>query len=283
MAFVFLNGQIVKEEDAKIGISDLSYQFGYGLFETLRCENGIPVFFEDHYKRLTHSAKELGMPFSIELNEIKNWVKEVIKANKLTKARIKIIISKKTDDKFNVLIITSDFGNLPVSYFLLGWTLGRDSNSVSFRHKTTSRADSYVAYKKALEEGYNDALYLNEKNELVECTRANIFLVTGDKIITPLLESGILSGVTRSKILEIAKQKNLEIEEKIVHSLYLNKSDEVFITNAVIGVMPVSKIRLPDRELSFNSRYITDQVKKAYELLVKDYVSVCKTINCELK
>jgi branched-subunit amino acid aminotransferase/4-amino-4-deoxychorismate lyase len=273
---VFLNGQIIREEDAKISISDLSYQFGYGLFETLRCENGMPVFFEDHYKRLAHSAKELGMTFPVELNEAKSWAEEVIKTNKLSRARIKIIISKKTDDKFNVLIIASGLDNLPVSYSLLGWTLSRDSNSVSFRHKTTSRADSYVAYKKALEDGYDDAIYLNEKNELVECTRANIFLVTGDKIITPLLESGILSGVTRSKILEIAKQKNLEIEEKIVHSLYLNRSDEVFITNAVIGIMPVSKIKLSDRELSFNSRYITDQVKKAYELLVKDYVSVCR-------
>lgn len=273
---VFLNGQIIREEDAKISISDLSYQFGYGLFETLRCENGMPVFFEDHYKRLAHSAKELGMTFPVELNEAKSWAEEVIKTNKLSRARIKIIISKKTDDKFNVLIIASGLDNLPVSYSLLGWTLSRDSNSVSFRHKTTSRADSYVAYKKALEDGYDDAIYLNEKNELVECTRANIFLVTGDKIITPLLESGILSGVTRSKILEIAKQKNLEIEEKIVHSLYLNRSYEVFITNAVIGIMPVSKIKLSDRELSFNSRYITDQVKKAYELLVKDYVSVCR-------
>lgn len=277
MTLVFLNGQIIKEEEAKISINDLSYQFGYGLFETLRCENGTPVFFEDHYKRLTHSARELDMPFPVEQNEVKNWVKEVIKANKLTKARIKIIISRKLEDKFNVLIIASSLDNLPVSYSLFGWTLGRDTNSVSFRHKTTSRADSYVAYKKALEEGCNDALYLNEKNELVECTRANVFLVTGDKIITPLLESGILPGVTRSKIFEIAKQSNFEIEEKIVHSLYLNRTDEVFITNAIIGVMPISKIKLPDKELSFNSRYITDQIKKAYELLVKDYVSVCKT------
>ena len=278
MTLVFLNGQIIKEEEAKVSISDLSYQFGYGLFETLRCENGTPVFFEDHYKRLTHSARELDMPFPVEQNEVKNWVKEVIKANKLSRARIKIIISRRLEDKFNVLIIVSPLDNLPVSYSLTGWTLGRDTNSVSFRHKTTSRADSYVAYKKALEERCNDALYLNEKNELIECTRANIFLVTGDKIITPLLESGILSGVTRAKILEIARQRNFEIEEKIVHSLYLNRTDEVFITNAIVGVMPVSKIKLPDKELSFNSRYITDQIKKAYESLVKDYISVCKTI-----
>ena len=101
---VFLNGQIIKEEEAKIGVNDLSYQFGYGLFETIKCEQGMPLFFESHYKRLTHSAKELGMPFPVEQEEVKKWIKEVLSANKLTSGRVKIIISKRLEEKFNVLV-----------------------------------------------------------------------------------------------------------------------------------------------------------------------------------
>ena len=273
---VFLNGQVLQEEDAKISITDLSYQFGYGLFETIRCENGIPVFFEDHYKRLTHSAKEIGMPFPVEEAEVKEWIKNVRNANALENARIKIIISKRLEDKFNVVIIPAALEKLPLSYFLISWILHRDSRSISFRHKTTSRGDSYVAYRYAQENSFNDALYLNDKNELVECTRANIFLVMEDKIITPLLESGILSGVTRTKVLELAKENNIQIEEKNVHSLYLSKAKEVFITNAIIGIMPVSRIKLEDKEYQFKTSIITANLKNTYDFAVKEYLKEVK-------
>ncbi len=275
---VFLNGQIIKEEDAKISISDLSYQFGYGLFETIKCEQGSPIFFESHYKRLTHSAKELNMPFPVEQEEVKKWIKDLLSANKLTSARIKIIISKRIEEKFNVLIMASPLENLPAFYSLLEYVLSRDSNSVSFRHKTTSRADSYVAYKKALEQGFNDALYVNEKNELIECTRANVFLVMEDKIITPLLESGILSGVTRSKILDITKANNIQTEEKNVHSLYLNKAKSVFITNAIIGLMPVSRIKLQDREYNFSVDSRITSLKNTYDGEIQEYLRSGKSL-----
>ena len=269
---VFLNGQILKEEDAKVSISDLSYQFGYGLFETIRCELGIPLFFESHYKRLTHSARDLGMPFPASLEEVKNWIKDTLSANKLKSARVKIIVSKKSDDKFNALVLAQEQEVLPNSFSLLVKKLSRDPSSVSFRHKTTSRADSYVSYKAALEAGFNDTLYLNEKNGIMECTRANIFLVMEDKIITPNLESGILSGVTREKIIEIAKNENVLIEEKNVHSLYLNKAKDVFITNAIIGLMPVSKVKLEDKELIFSPDSITIRLKNGYDALLGQYI-----------
>ncbi|MBI3590626.1 MAG: aminotransferase class IV [Candidatus Melainabacteria bacterium] len=270
---VFLNGQILKEEDAKISINDLSYQFGYGLFETIRCEQGIPLFFEYHYKRLTHSAKELEMSFPVEEKEVKKWIQDILHANKLTSGRVKIIISKRIEDKFNVLILTSPLEKLPGAYSLLSYTLSRDSKSVSFRHKTTSRADSYVAYKKAIESDFNDALYVNERNELIECTRANIFLVIEDKIITPLLESGILSGVTRAKIIEIAKKEGTVIEEKNVHSLYLGKAADAFITNAIIGIMPVSRIKFEDKEYNFSRDSKTIRLKNAYDGEVQEYLN----------
>lgn len=309
--FVFLNGQVLKEEDAKVSISDLSYQFGYGLFETIRCEQGIPLFIESHYKRLTHSAREIGMPFPVDLEEIKNWIKQILDANKLKNARLKIIISKRLvsiggdkearlvpiyldkpsgfgkagsrsnvtaepaenkKEKFNVLILASPVETLPSSYSLLVKKLARDINSISYRHKTTSRADSYFSYKQATHEGFNDVLFCNEKNELIECSRANIFLVMEDKLITPLLESGILSGVTRANIIEIAKSEGIQIEEKNVHSLYLNKAKDVFITSAVVGIMPVSKVKLEDKEYSFSRSSLTTRLKNSYDLEVSQYI-----------
>lgn len=269
---VFLNGQILKEEDAKISINDLSYQFGYGLFETIRCEKGIPLFFEEHYKRLDKSAKEIGMLFPPELDEIKVWIQSVLSANKLTSARIKIIVSKRLEEKFNVLILASPRAVPPSSYSLLAKKLSRDSNSISFRHKTTSRADSFFLYKEAQNLGFNDVLYLNERNELIECTRANIFLIMEDKIITPLLTSGILSGVTRSKVIEIAKKEGIQIEEKNVHSLYLNKAKSVFITSAIVGIMLVSKIELDDKKYSFSTDTVSTRLRSSYDAEVEQYI-----------
>lgn len=269
---VFLNGQIIKEEDAKISISDLSYQFGYGLFETIRCEQGVPLFFEAHFKRLTQSAREILMPFPASMDEVRNWVKDTLIANQLKTARVKIIISKRLEDKFNVLILVSPLEHTVSSYSLCTKILSRDRDSISFKHKTTSRADSYVAYKTALAAGFNDVLYLNEKNELIECTRANIFLVLEDKIITPLLEAGILSGVTREKIIEIAKSEGFTVEEKNVHSLYLNKAKDVFITNAIVGIMPVKKIKIEDKELTFLSDTRTIRLKNSYDAHIQEYL-----------
>lgn len=273
---VFLNGQIIKEEDAKISISDLSYQFGYGIFETIRCEEGIPLFFEAHYKRLTKGANEVGMPFPVEMNEIKGWLVNVLSANKIKNARIKILISKRLEsgiEKFNVLISPGELVPLSETYSLLGKNIYRDPRAFSFVHKTTSRADSYIAYKEANEAGFNDVLFINEKNELIECSRANIFLVLGDRIITPELTTGILSGVTRNIILDICKKENIVLEEKKVNTLYLNKANDVFITNAIIGIMPISKIKLEEKEHTFSSRsLLVSNLKTIYKDFSKSYI-----------
>jgi len=275
---VFLNGQIIDEESAKVSVSDLSYQFGYGLFETIRCERGVPLFFESHYKRLNQGAKEIGMPFPVDMDEVKKWIVDLLKANKQTSSRVKLVISKRADDKFNVLVMSVPLIQLPPAYSLLAKVLDRDPKSFSFKFKTTSRADSYAAHSEAIKEGFNDALFLNRRNELIECTRANIFLILPDKIITPVLESGILSGITRAKVIEIAKRDGFLVEEKNVHSLYLNKATDVFITSAIVGIMPVSRIKLESKEYNFSRGPKTDNLRNAYDSEVQEYLRK----NCNL-
>lgn len=284
---VFLNGQILREEDAKISISDLSYQFGYGIFETIRCEEGIPLFFEAHYKRLTKGAKEVGMPFPVEIEEVKSWVVNVLNANKIINARMKILISKRLEsgiEKFNVLISPGELVPLPETYSLLGKYIYRDPRAFSFVHKTTSRADSYIAYKEANDAGFNDALFINEKNELIECSRANIFLVMDDKIITPELTTGILSGVTRNIILDICKKENIILEEKKVNTLYLNRANDVFITNAIIGIMSISKVKLEEKEHTYSSRsLLVSSLKTIYKDFSKSYILENKKTKSNIK
>lgn len=279
---VFLNGKVIPESDAKISITDLSYQFGFGLYETIRCEEGIPIFFEEHYKRLTTSAREIGMPFPVELEEIRSWIIDTIKANKLKSSRVKILLSKRVEpegEKFNVLIMASPMDSLKSNYSLVTKQLSRDINSISFRNKTTSRGDSYFSFKEANESGFDDVLYVNEKKELTECSRANIFLVMEDKIITPVLESGILSGVTRSTVIEAAKKEGIIIEEKNVHSLFLNKAVDAIYTNAIKGVMPISLIKHEDKEYRYTTSILTTKLRNSYDSLIQDYIRKPMKIN----
>jgi len=269
---VFLNGQIIREEDAKISINDLSYQFGYGLFETIRCEEGTPVFLESHYKRISIGAKELGMIFPISLTDLSTWIKQTLNVNSFTCARIKVIVSKRTEEKFNVLIIASPPEQYPLSCSLITKVLIRDPDSISFRNKTTSRADSYKYFVEAKSKGFEDILYLNKNNELLECSRANVFLSVDDKLVTPPLSCGILSGVTRSKIIEIAKKEALNLEEKNVHRLYLNKATGVFLTSSIKGVAFVSKVVFEDKEYLFKDTPIINRLRNAYDAEVQEYL-----------
>ncbi len=258
---VFFNGEI---------INDLSYQFGYGLFETIRCEEGVPLFFEDHYKRLTKSASELKMPFPVEKAEVKEWIIKTLKVNNLEKGRIKIILSKRIeneDEKFNVLIQSNPLDILSESYTLIS----KNVKEIFYPHKITSRMEYHVGFKSALEAGFNDTLYINEKNEITECSRSNIFLVQEDRIITPSLDSGILPGITRAKIIEVLKSTNMPIEEKKVQTSFLNKVKEVFVTNAIIGVMPVSMIKTNDKEYKFNNIKVKE-ISANYSNLIKRYL-----------
>ena len=270
--FTFINGQIVKEEEATILATDLSYQFGYGLFETIKCDGGIPLFFEDHYKRLFKSSKELKMEFPVSEEELSNWVIDLLKANKLQKARVKLIISKRLEGKFNVSIFAAQLETIPESCKLIAKKTIRDLESLSSRHKSTSRLDYHLDYMEAVENRFNDALYINEKNELLECTRSNIFLIMEDRIITPKVESNILDGVMRNIILRIAEKENIVIEEKNVHSLYLNRAKGFFVANAIIGIMPVSDLRVEDKEYNFSIHPEVISLKNSLDAEIQEYV-----------
>lgn len=266
--YAFLNGNLVKQEELKIHISDLSYQFGYGLFETIKYKNERLIFFEDHYKRLKNSSRILRMNFPAELAELKEWVLNTLAKNNLKNARVKIILSKKFDGKFNLVIMTSELDESNKSFRLICKKFDSSENHIFLRYKTTSRVDYHLAFLEVQEAGYDDALFMNIKNELSECSRSNIFLVMEDKIITPDLSSGILPGITREKIILLAKKNAIVVEEKKVSYLYLNKAKSVFVTNAIIGIQPVSEIKFEDRLFSFEISQIFEGIKSFYEDLI---------------
>ena len=254
------NGNIIENEAASHSISNRGFAYGDALFETIRVINGRIIFWEDHYFRLMASMRimrmEIPLNFSPEFleTEIKNLVEE----NGLseTAARVKLTVYRKEGGLYtpvtndNEYLITAT--PLSESFYLLNEDfyeveLFKDhyvTAGLLSTLKSNNRAVNILGSIYAKENDYDNCFLINEQKNVVEALNGNIFLVKDNVIKTPPLTDGCLKGITRGKILEIAKKlPDYKIEEVSISPFELQKADEIFITNAVVGIQPVSKYR----------------------------------------
>ena len=254
------NGNIIENEAASLSISNRGFAYGDALFETIRVINGRIIFWEDHYFRLMASMRimrmEIPLNFSPEFleTEIKNLVEE----NGLseTAARVKLTVYRKEGGLYtpvtndNEYLITAT--PLSESFYLLNEDfyeveLFKDhyvTAGLLSTLKSNNRAVNILGSIYAKENDYDNCFLINEQKNVVEALNGNIFLVKDNVIKTPPLTDGCLKGITRGKILEIAKKlPDYKIEEVSISPFELQKADEIFITNAVVGIQPVSKYR----------------------------------------
>ncbi len=251
---VYLNGKLIPRSKAKISALDYGFLYGYALFETMRTYRGRVFRLESHLNRLAKSAKMLGI--SLELPEIKGAVLDTIQANKLSEARVRITISigegainadTSTCSKPTVLIIAENYQPYPEKVYLRGFravvsTIRRNSQSPLSRLKSTSYLESILAKQEAREAGVDEAICLNEEGFLAEGSMSNIFLVAEGILKTPGYDSGILPGITRQTVLELAPKLGIEALECDIRLEELFQAQEAFFTSSIIEVMPLTEI-----------------------------------------
>ena len=257
MSLVCVNGSII--EDYKVHISPLCLgtAYGYGLFETLLILRGKPVFFDEHIKRLNDSAEFFNIKvFSKEA--ILEWLMNLINVHKVCNGRARIMLTA-TDKALNndklsskLFITVSSCVPYAEENYARGARLGflsftRNSNSIIIKHKTINYLENIMGQQHARMNNWDEALFLNSEGFIAEGTKSNIFLVVGNnKLITPDVESGILPGITRAKIIEIATKEGFTVMEKKVSIEELASAEECFICNSLMGIMPVSFIMKSD-------------------------------------
>lgn len=255
-----LNGKLVANDKASLSITNRGFAYGDAVFETIRVVNGKVIFWEDHYFRLMASMRimrmEIPATFSPEFleKEILNLVKE----NELdaTAARVKFSVYREEGGYYRPK--TKHIGylisveNLPQAFYQLNEKnyeieLFKDhyiTSGLLATIKSNNRAINVLGSIYADENYYENCLLLNEKKHVVEALNGNIFLVKGDTIKTPPLSDGTLNGITRKKLLEIIKKEDdLKLEEVTISPFELQKADELFITNVITGVQPITKYR----------------------------------------
>lgn len=255
-----INGNLVEDKDANISVFNRGLAYGDSVFETLRVINGKIIFWEDHYFRLMSSMRIMRMeiPANFSPEFLEEEILDLLKKNELinSPARIRFTVFRKSGGFYrpNTLdieyIITSE--KLKDPFYLLNEEayeveLFKDhyvTSGLLSTIKSNNRAVNVLGSIFAMENDYQNCLLINENKQVVEALNGNIFLVNGDKIKTPPLKDGALNGISRKQILSIVKtMKDLEIEESSISPFELQKADELFISNVIVGIQPISKYR----------------------------------------
>ena len=245
----YINGNFVPLKDAKVSILDRGFRYGEGLFETVCIEEGKAIFLKEHFERLRNSAKALNLNLPLNFEQVAKIIDKLLRDSSLGKGVLNIYLTAtdEADRKTNFIITVKDEIRYKESDYKKGFTaiissIRIDSSLSINSHKTLSFLPHILAKKEVKEKGVDEAILLNTDGFVLEGTTRNIFMVKGDKLITPPIGSGILPGITRAKILQIAPSLGLKVEEKLVKADFLKFSDEVLLTSSLIEVMPVVKV-----------------------------------------
>ncbi len=268
------NGTI--QETNALSIDNRGYKYGDALFETLKVVHGKILFWEDHYFRLMASMRILRMeiPMNFTMEFLENEIIRTINANELinASARIRLNIHRVDGGKYlpqsnsiayNILAepLRSDFYFINNNPFTI--ELFKDffvAPGLLSTLKTNNKIINVLGSIFAKENGFDNCLLLNTNKNIVEALNGNLFLINGNVIKTPPLEDGCLKGIMRKQLIEIIQtMEEFEMVETSVSPFELQKADELFLTNVIVGIQPVSSYRKKEYAASV-SKTLLDQL-----------------------
>ena len=245
---VLHNEKLIPSGSAALRPGQVGLFTGWGVFTTLRIYRGVPFAIERHWARLTRDAALLHVELPKELEPVRNLLLKLVAANRCPEAKMRVNFIRNTGGLFegpgpgrptDLLAFTADLTSGPPSVKLGLQDEGRHARSQFAGTKTASWAHNLTLFETARRQGMADTLLLNERDEVAECTSANIFAVQDGATLTPPLSCGPLPGVTREVMLE---ELNEGVEERVLSVDDLYAADEVFITSSTRELVPVSQI-----------------------------------------
>jgi branched-chain amino acid aminotransferase len=254
---VYLNGSLVPRSEAYISVFDHSFLYGYGLYETMRAYRGKIFLLERHIKRMLDAADIIGLREKLTGIDLTKACLETLAANSLRDARVRLTVSNGVSDTApwadnrgapTVVVTARPYTPFPIKKYDEGFRVGiasvrRCRQSVVATLKSVSHLASVMARMETAAYGMDEALLLNDDGYIAEGGGCNVFFVKSEALLTPPLDSGILPGVTREVVMEIAAGKGISASEVDIRPEALERFDEVFVTNAMIEVMPVTAVR----------------------------------------
>lgn len=254
---VYLNGELIPAAQARISVFDHGFLYGYGLFETMRAYHGKIFLLERHLKRLMDSAEAIGLGSGLAGIDLDQACRDTLEANRLEDARIRLTVSNGESDAFpwagvsgqpTVVITAIPYAPPETERYEQGFkicltSLRRCQQSLLSTIKSTNYLLSVLARMEAARQGLHEALLLNDDGFIAEGSGCNVFFVKSSRLVTPSLGSGILPGITRELVIELADRLGIDVTQGTVGLGVLRNSEEAFLTNAMIEIMPLVQVR----------------------------------------
>jgi branched-chain amino acid aminotransferase len=253
---VYLNGKFVDEKEAVVPVGDRGFLYGDGLFETMRAYGGRVFRLGMHLGRLADSARALRIALGPRPAELEAAVDKLLALNGLGDAYVRITLTRgrhtgdlglDTGELATLVMSAREYHGYPAELYAKGMRLAvagnvRDTKSFVGRHKTLNYLENLVERDTAKRSGFDETLFLDEKGCVVECATANIFFVRDGDLSTPDAGMNLLCGITRGVVMELAAAAGCEVIETRWRLDAVKGSSEVFLTNSLMGIMPVCEV-----------------------------------------
>ena len=263
--YYFINNKFIKSDDAKVSFHDSGFLYGDGLFETMRFDNSKIFSIHKHLNRLMNGLRIINLDISYSADEFIKILYQVIKKNSLSDGIIRLMITRGISDKGSpnyhnpvIYISIKKFYNIPEKPVKVIYLDESKYPIIRFipAIKSMNYLGNMLAKKYADKKGAYEPIFYNKNNKITECAIRNIFYFKDKVLLTPNLDLGILSGVMRETIIQIAHSLNIEVQESYIDYSQVNDMDEAFISSTGIGLLPCYWNR-------WNSDYkITKLIKK---------------------
>jgi len=245
---VFLNGKFEEARKAKVSVFDHGFLYADGVYETLRTYGGKVWQIEEHVKRLRNSAGMIGLPLPWSLKQMGDWIKQTVRRNGFNESRIRVTVTRGENGfdfgpaiKPTICIQVRKFVKQPAEIYRRG------ASVVTFRAerllpeaKTLSLLPMVLAHRFMKKKKAYEALLVDHKGFVREGTMTNFLMVKGGVLVTP--GAGVLAGTTRDAVLAVARRLGVKIRMRDVKLKELYEADELFLTNAPRGIIPVRSV-----------------------------------------
>jgi branched-chain amino acid aminotransferase len=280
---VNIDGTLFPPEEAKISVFDHGFLYGDNIYEAMRTYRVRIFLIERHLFRLEVSANMINLNLPLSPADFQRQMERTVSAGGNNESYIRMIVTRgkgaisldiDSSERASFVIIVKPLEQFPREYYQRGVKLAmvsirrNDRQSLNPRIKSGNLLNNVLAYMQAKSEGAFEGILCNLAGYVTEATSSNVFLVKKGKLITPSLDAGLLSGVTRGLVLELAAAQQIQIEERNVLPDELLLCDECFITSTTKAVLPVNQIgetRLPEAP-----GVVTKEIMDAYRKFVDE-------------
>ncbi len=282
-SIIIHNQNLIPMAEARLSPQQAGLLMGWGVFSTLRIYRGRPFQYDRHWQRMRHDAERLSVPMPYDNQQVYRCLLKLIEANQRADGMARIYFVRNTGGIWSgtnppaltdLLIFTQPMVAWPSSYKLKVQPMAVFSAGIYAGAKMLSWAVNSTIQEKAKADGYDDALLLNERGQIAECTSANVFLVRQGRVLTPPLSSGCLPGVTRDVVMEVAPRIGVPIVEQDLTVQDLRDADEVFISSSTREVGGVAGI---GGEITYQAPgHITAAMENGFREYVEKWLGATK-------